>query len=85
MTKRNSFHIIFELHLPVVAKHCLEHVWVALDHRSGLKMRLGHLLSITNIIEVPWTRFLLTKVHFQGSGQMMLNTLRLWGVWRRRV
>ena len=48
---------------------------MTLDHRNASKTRLEHILSITNIIEVPWTRILLTKVDFQGSGQLMLNTL----------
>ena len=75
MTKRNSFHSSFELHLPDFAKQCLGYVWMTLDHRNASEMRLGRILSITNIIEVPWTRISLTKVYFQGSGQMVLNTL----------
>ena len=75
MTKRNSFHSIFELQLLDLANQRLGYVWMTLDHRNASKMRLEHILSITNILEVPWTRILLTKVHFQGSDQMVLNTL----------
>ena len=75
MTKRYSFHSIFELQLPDLAKYCRGYVWMALDPRNASEMRLGHILSITNIIQVLWTRITSTKVHFQGSGQMLRNTL----------
>ena len=80
MTKRNSFHSIFWLQLPDVAKYCRGYVWMALDHRNASAMRLGHILSITSIIQVLWTRITSTKVHFQGSDQMLRNTLNCNGV-----
>ena len=43
--------------------------------RNALVIRLERILSMTNVIEVPWTRISSTKVHFQGSGQMLRNTL----------
>ena len=77
MTKRNSFHSIFQLQLPDLAKYCRGYVWMALDPRNASEMRLGRILSITNIIEVLWTRISSENVHFQGSDQMVLNTLRI--------
>ena len=75
MTKRNTFHSIFWLQLPDFAKYHLEHVWMVFESRNASEMRLGRILSITNIIQVPWTRITSTKVNFQGSGQMLRNTL----------
>ena len=75
MTKRNSFHCIFWLQLPDVAKYCRGYVWMVLDPRNASQMRFGHILSIANIIQVLWTRITSTKEHFQGSGQMLRNTL----------
>ena len=74
-TERNTFHSIFWLQLPDFAKYRLEHVWMVFDSRNASEMRLGRILSITNIIQVPWTRITSTKVHFQGSGKMLRNTL----------
>ena len=53
------------------------YVWMTLDHRNASEIRLEHILSMTDIIEVPWTRILLTEMDFQGSGQLVLNTLDL--------
>ena len=75
MTKRNSFHSIFWLQLPDVAKYCRGYVLMALDHWNASAMRLGHILSITNIIQVLWTRITPTKLHFQGSGETLRNPL----------
>ena len=75
MTKRYSFHSIFELQLTDLAKYCRGYAWMALDPRNASEMRLGHILSITNIIQVSWTRISSTKVHFQGSDKMLRNTL----------
>ena len=80
MTKRNSFHSIFELQLVRFGEVVPGVVCMTLDYRNASEMRLWHILLITNVKEVFWTRILLTKVDFQGSGQMMLNTL-LWGFW----
>ena len=77
MTKRNTFHSIFWLQLPDFAKYRLEHVWMVFDSRNASEMRLGRILSITSIIQVPWTRITSTKVYFQGSGKMLRNTLLL--------
>ena len=87
MAKRNSFHSIFWLQLPDVAKYCLGYVWRALDHRNASAMRLGHILSITNIIQVLWTRITPTKLYFQGSGETLQNTLtlRLFGAERTNL
>ena len=76
MTKRYSFHSIFELQLPDLAKYCRGYVWMALDPRNASEMRLGHILSITNIIQVLWTRITSTKLYFQGSGETLRNTLQ---------
>ena len=37
---------------------------MTLDHRNASEMRLGHILLITNIIEVPWARILFDKSAF---------------------
>ena len=48
---------------------------MTLGYWNGSEMRLGHILSITNIIEASWSRIPSTKVAFQGSEQMLRNTL----------
>ena len=62
--QRNSFHSDFELHLADLAKQCLGYVWMTFDNRNASEMRLGHILLITNIIEVLWTRILFDKSAF---------------------
>ena len=51
------------------------YVWMTLDHRNASKIRWGRILSMTDIIEVLWTRISLIEMDFQGSGKLVLNTL----------
>ena len=53
---------------------------MTLGYWNGSEMRLGHILSITSIIEVSWTRISSTKIAFQGSEQMLRNTLLIAGI-----
>ena len=45
--------------------------------RNASGVRTGRIFSITITIQVPQTPITSAKVHFQGSGQLMLNTLPL--------